>query len=62
MSPSDAPTQLLNPFRDCDSTISLGTLCQGLVTILMKKFFFVSNLNLPRHNLWQFVLVLSLVT
>ncbi|KAK4821803.1 hypothetical protein QYF61_003832 [Mycteria americana] len=47
---------------DGDSTTSLGSLFQCLTTLLVKKFFLISNLNLPWRNLRPFSLVLSLVT
>ncbi|KAK4824091.1 hypothetical protein QYF61_010602 [Mycteria americana] len=47
---------------DGDSTTSLGSLFQCLTTLSVKKFFLISNLNLPWHNLRPFPLVLSLVT
>jgi len=37
----------VNPSRDGDSTISLGSLVQCLTTLSVKKFFLISNLNLP---------------
>ncbi|KAK4812358.1 LOW QUALITY PROTEIN: hypothetical protein QYF61_018808 [Mycteria americana] len=48
--------------RGGDSTTSLGSLFQCLTTLLMKKFFLTSNLNLPWCNLRPFPLVLWLVT
>uniref|UniRef100_A0A8B9M5I0 Disco interacting protein 2 homolog C n=1 Tax=Accipiter nisus TaxID=211598 RepID=A0A8B9M5I0_9AVES len=52
---------LLNTFRDGDSTTSLGSLFQYLTTLLVKKFFLISNLNLPWCNLRTFLPVLLLV-
>ncbi|KAK4829606.1 hypothetical protein QYF61_005706, partial [Mycteria americana] len=46
---------------DGDSTTSLGSLFQCLITLSGKKFFLISNLNLPWRNLRPFPLVLSLV-
>ena len=37
----------LNTSRDGDSTTSLGSLFQCLTTLPVKKFFLISNLNLP---------------
>jgi len=37
----------LNTSRDSDSTTSLGSLFQCLTTLSIKKFFQISNLNLP---------------
>ena len=48
--------------RDGDSTTSLGSLFQCLTTLSVKKFFLISNLNLPWCNLRPFPLVLSPVT
>jgi len=36
--------------RDGDSTASLDSLFQHLTTLLEKKYFLTSNLNLPRHK------------
>ncbi|KAK4831181.1 LOW QUALITY PROTEIN: hypothetical protein QYF61_015913 [Mycteria americana] len=52
----------LGAARDGDSTTSLGSLFQCLTTLSVKKFFLISSLNLPWHNLRPFPLVLSLVT
>ncbi|KAK4810503.1 hypothetical protein QYF61_004283 [Mycteria americana] len=49
-------------YTDGDSTTSLGSLFQCLTTLSVKKFFLISNLNLPWHNLRPFPLILSLVT
>ncbi|KAM7124178.1 COP9 signalosome complex subunit 5 isoform 2-T2 [Ciconia maguari] len=48
--------------QDGDSTTFLGSLFQCLTTLPVKKFFLISNLNLPWHNLRPFPLVLWLVT
>ncbi|KAK4807471.1 hypothetical protein QYF61_008239 [Mycteria americana] len=48
--------------RDGDSTTSLGSLFQCLTTLSVKKFFLMSNLNLPWRNWRPFPLILSLVT
>ena len=53
---------LLNTSRDGDSTTSLGSLFQGLITLSVKNFFLISNLNLLWCNFRPFPLVLSLVT
>jgi len=37
----------LKTSRDGDSTTSLGSLFQCLSTLQVKKFFLISNLNLP---------------
>ncbi|KAK4816523.1 hypothetical protein QYF61_017623 [Mycteria americana] len=47
---------------DDDSTTSLGSLFQCLITLSVKTFFLISNLNLPWCNLRPFHLVLWLVT
>jgi len=51
MSLSATSTCLLNISRGCDSTTSLGSLSQCLTTLSVKKFFLISNLNLPWCNL-----------
>ena len=51
----------LDTSRASDSTTSLGSLIQHLTTLLEKKFFLISNLDLPWHNLKLFTLVLSVV-
>ncbi|KAK4831211.1 hypothetical protein QYF61_016048 [Mycteria americana] len=51
-----------NSSRDGDFTTSLDTLFQCLTTLSVKKFFLISNLNLPWCNLRPPPLVLSLVT
>ena len=48
--------QFLNTSRDGDSNTSLRSLFQCLTTLSVKKFFVISNLNLP------FPLILSPVT
>ena len=62
MSLSTTYKQFLNTFRDGDSTTSLGSLFQCLTTFSVNKFFLMSNLNLPWHNLRPFPLILSPVT
>ena len=54
MSLSTTPKCLLNISRDSDSTTSLGSPFQHLVTLSEKKFFLTSNLKLPWHNLRPF--------
>lgn len=48
MSPAATSTQLLNSFRDDDSTT---VLFQCLITLSGKEFSFLSNLNIVWHNL-----------
>ncbi|XP_064911793.1 ankyrin repeat domain-containing protein 66 isoform X1 [Columba livia] len=48
--------------RDGDSTTALGSLFQCLTTFSMKKYFLISNVNLPWCNLRPFPLILSLAT
>uniref|UniRef100_A0A8C2T4P3 BAG family molecular chaperone regulator 1 n=1 Tax=Coturnix japonica TaxID=93934 RepID=A0A8C2T4P3_COTJA len=56
-----APSNLvLNTSRDGASTTSLGSLFQGLTTLLVKNFPLTSNLNLPAFNLKPFPCVLLL--
>ena len=43
---------------DGDFTTSLGSLFQCLTTLSVEKFFLISNLNLPWHNLRPLPLVL----
>ena len=62
MSLSTTSRWFLNTFRDGDSTTYLGSLFQCLTTLSVKKFFLISNLNLPWLNLRPFHLVLSPVT
>eukprot|EP00198_Chlamydomonas_reinhardtii_P004847 XP_001694183.1 predicted protein [Chlamydomonas reinhardtii] len=50
----------LNASRDGASTTFLGNLFQGITTLCVKKFFLLSNLNLPCPSLKPFPLVLSL--
>jgi len=58
-----APSNLaLNPAREGAATASLGSLDQGLTTLLGKNFFLIPNLNLPSLSLEPFPLVLSLHT
>ena len=52
----------LNTSRECDSTTTLCSLFQCLITFLVEKFFLIHNLNLPWCNLRPSALVLSLVT
>jgi len=58
MSLSTTSKQFVNTFRDSDSTTSLGSLFQCLTSLSEKKFFLISNLNLPWCNLRPFALVL----
>ena len=51
-----------NTSRDRDSTTPLGSRFQCLTTLSVEKFFLISNLNLPWHNLKPLPLILSLVT
>ena len=62
MSLSTTSTLSLSTSRNGDSTISLGSLFQYFTTLSEKKFFLISNLNLPWHNLRLFSLILSLLT
>ncbi|KAK4825522.1 LOW QUALITY PROTEIN: hypothetical protein QYF61_000035, partial [Mycteria americana] len=62
MSLSTSSKRPLNTSRDGDSTTSLGSLFQCLITLSVKKNFLISSLNLPWRNLRPFPLVLSLVT
>jgi len=58
-----APSSLaLNPAREGTATASLGSLGQGLTTLMGKNFFLISDLNLPSFSLEPFPLVLSLHT
>jgi len=41
------PHIFLNTSKDGDSVTSLGSLFQRLTTLSVKKFFLISNLNLP---------------
>jgi len=53
-----APSNLaLNPAREGAATASLGTLGQGLTTVVVKNFFLISNLNLPSFILEPLPLV-----
>ncbi|KAK4823949.1 hypothetical protein QYF61_008335 [Mycteria americana] len=61
MSLSTSSKRPLNTSRDGDSTTSLGSLFQCLITLSVKKNFLISSLNLPWRNLRPFPLVLSLV-
>ena len=51
-----------NVCRDGASTTSLGNLCQGFTTLIVKKLFLISSLNLPFFILKPLPLVLSLQT
>jgi len=51
-----------NTSRDGESITSLGSLFQCFTTLSVKKFFLISNLNLPWHNLRPLLLVLLLAT
>ena len=62
ISRSTTSTHFLNTSRDGDSTTFLGSLFQCLTTLSVKKFFLISNLNLPWCNLRPLPLILSLVT
>ncbi|KAK4826742.1 hypothetical protein QYF61_010995 [Mycteria americana] len=62
MSLSATSKRLLNTSRDGDSTTFLGSLFQCLITLSLKTFFLISNLNLPWHKIRLFSLVLSLAT
>ena len=57
---SASSPRFLKTSRDIDSTTSLSSRCQCLTTLSEKKFFLISNLNLPCSNLRVFPL-LSLV-
>ena len=52
MSRSATSTRFLNPSGDGDSPTALGSLVQCLTTLSGKKFFLMSNLNLPWRN-WR---------
>jgi len=52
----------LNPAREGAATASLGSLGQGLTTLMGKNFFLISNLTLPSISSQPFPLVLSLHT
>ena len=53
---------VLNISREGDSTTSLGSLCQGSITLRVKKFFNVFRGNFLCFNLCPLPLVLSLGT
>ena len=53
--------QFLNTSRNGDSSTSLGSLFQCSSPLSEKKFFLISNLNLPWCNLRPLPLVLSLL-
>ena len=47
-----APSSLaLNPAREVAATASLGSLGQGLITLMVKNFVLISILNLPSFSL-----------
>jgi len=47
-----APSNLaLNTAREGAATASVGNLCRGLTTLLVKNFFLTSNLYLPSFTL-----------
>ncbi|KAK4828375.1 hypothetical protein QYF61_026113 [Mycteria americana] len=50
--------QTLNPFSDGASITSVGNLFPYLTTLIVKKFFLMSNLNLPSFSLKPLALVL----
>ena len=55
-----APSSLtLSVSRDGASTTNLGNLCQCLITLIVKNFFLISNLNLLYFSLRPFPLILS---
>jgi len=57
---AQSPVQpALNTAREGAATASLGNLCQGLTTLIVKNFFLISNLNLPSFSLKPLSLVLS---
>ncbi|KAK4820179.1 hypothetical protein QYF61_021451, partial [Mycteria americana] len=56
MSLSTSSKRPLNTSRDGDSTTSLGSLFQCLITLSVKKNFLISSLNLPWRNLRPFPL------
>ena len=58
MSLNPTSTRLLDTSRDGDSTTSLGSLFQCSTTLSAKKFFIISSLKLPWHNLRLFPLVM----
>lgn len=62
MSLSATSTCLLNTTRNGDSTTSLGILFQCLITLPVKYFFLISNLNQPWCSLRLVYIVLPLVT
>jgi len=56
-----APSNLaLSTAREGAATAPLGSLGQGLTTLMGKNFFLLSHLNLPSFSLQPFPLVLSL--
>ena len=52
MSWSVISTHFFNISRDGDSTTSLDSLFQCLTTLSVKKFFLISNLNLPWRTIY----------
>lgn len=48
MPPKATFSRLLNPSRDSNSTIVLGSLCQGWTTLSVKNFLRISNQNLGK--------------
>ena len=52
----------LNASKDGASTTSLDNLLQCVITLYVKNFFLISNLNLPCLSLRPFPLVLSVST
>lgn len=60
--PSATATHFLSTSKNGDSTMSLGSLFQCLITPPVKNLFLISGLNLPWHNLRIFCLIVSLVT
>ena len=64
MSLSTTSTLFLNTSRNSNSTTSLGSLFQCLITLYMKKFFLIPSLGLPWCNLtchWEKGPMLSLM-
>ena len=60
MSLSVTSVCFLNTSRNGDFTASLDSPSQSFTTLFVKKFFLISNLNLPWCNLRPFCLVISL--
>ena len=59
---STTSPHFLNTFRHGNSTTSLNSLCQYPSALSEEKFFLITNLNLPWHNLEPLCPVLLLVT